>query len=166
MTVVDPDDLRTVLAELGRTSTASSSTIAAADRLRASLEPTLLDELPPALSDPEAPAPGRLHRGAGETERAAALAAMPKTGTQRRRVLEAFVFAPSGLTDHELAGRTGLYLYSAAPRRTELVHGGWLRDSGRRRPTPSGTPAVVWVLTDDALRRLASQLPTEEGPRV
>jgi hypothetical protein len=37
------------------------------------------------------------------------------------------------------------------PRRVELVEGGWVEDSGERRPTRSGMDAVVWRGTDKVL---------------
>jgi hypothetical protein len=112
-------------------------------------QPSLFD--PPkagvGLSDPGARTRGRTHRAGRDTERAAAELIEPKTGTQRAAVLAAIAAAPDGLTDEQIADTTGLYLYSAAPRRTELVKGGWVHDSGERRTTSRGTPAVVWVLT-------------------
>lgn len=54
-----------------------------------------------------------------------------------------------GMTDHELAERLGTSLQTAVPRRRELVIAGLVRDSGRRRKTPSGRRATVWVRTGD-----------------
>ena len=119
-------------------------------------EPQVIDW--PILSNVDANTEGQHHGEARSTERAAAMAVMPKTGTQRRKVLEAIRDSePDGLTDEEVADRTGLYLYSAAPRRTELVAGGWLHDSGRQRPTRRGQAAIVWTLTPAAWARLAEQ---------
>jgi hypothetical protein len=112
----------------------------------------------PALSDPTLDAEGQRHATGSDTERAAALAVMPRSGTQRATVLEAIAASPSGLTDAELAEVTGLYLYSAAPRRCELVAGGWVRDTGRRRRTGHGNPAAVWVLTLEGAERLAGSV--------
>ena len=154
---VPVEDLRLVLTELGHRRLAPSL-VAAARRLREAIEPRLFGN-DPALSDPDAATPGQAHARARDTERAAALAVTPRTGTQRRRVLEAIAAAGAdGLTDHELADTTGLYLYSAAPRRTELLRGGWVRDSGRRRATPLGGEAAVWTLTEEG----AARLPTPE----
>ena len=99
------------------------------------------------LPDPGADAMGARHAGGGDTETAAALAVIPRSGTQRRKVLEALAASADGLTDDELAERTGLFLYSAAPRRVELRDGGWVLDSGRRRPTGRDAAAVVWVVS-------------------
>lgn len=119
-------------------------------------EPTLFDVSPAEVA---VPAEGQAHRAAGDTERAAALAVAPRTGTLRALVLGAFAdcatAGESGLTDHELAHHLGKYLYSIAPRRTELVHGGWLEDSTERRITPNGAQAVVWRLSPTGRERLA-----------
>ena len=110
-----------------------------------------------------------LSRNAGaDTSRAAALAALPRSGTQRRAVLGVFVtgqpvgqvvgeygFEPEStryeFTDEELKAATGLPANTVRPRRVELVDGGWLMDSGERRPTRSGHDAIVWCLTDKAV---------------
>lgn len=158
MTVaVDVEDLRVVIAELDRSGAPGPSVLAAADRLRHAIAPTLFG---PSLSDPAAATAGAAHASGRDTERAAAWAAMPRAGTQRRRVLDALAASNTGLTDHEIAGETGLYLYSAAPRRVELLRGGWLRDSGHRRRTPHGSDAVVWALTEAGLDRLETMKET------
>lgn len=145
------DDLRLVLTELDRTSRPAARVVAARDRLWALLAPPLFGD---GLADPTVNAAGADH--GRETERAAALAAMPRTGTNRMRALAAMALAGGdGLTDYELAEQTRIYLYSIAPRRVELLKGGWVRDSGHRRETPNGTPAVVWVLTEAGAARLA-----------
>lgn len=145
------DDLRVVLGEVGRTSRPAAAVVAATNRLWDLLQPALFGD---GLSDPTVNTEGAHH--GRETERAAALAAMPRTGTNRLRALAAIALAGrDGLTDHELAERTGIYLYSVAPRRVELMKGGWVRDSGHRRETPNGTPAVVWILTETGAARLA-----------
>ena len=91
---------------------------------------------------------------APETERAAAISVYPRTGTARRAVLDAIAAAGDrGMTDEEVALKCRLRLYTAAPRRNELVRDGWARDSDERRPTTTGTPAVVWVLTDEGRRQ-------------
>jgi len=92
------------------------------------------------LPDPTRDIAGALHRGAGDTERAAAELAAPRSGTWRWRVL--------------LAVELGGLLYTVAPRRHELARDGWIVDSGERRRTPSGTEAVVWVLSEAGYRQL------------
>ena len=102
------------------------------------------------LASPSGPTPGFAHAEAGDTENGAARLVAPRTGTQRSKVLWAIARAYDGLTDHEIASTTGLYLYSAAPRRVELVNFGWVVDSGKRRMTPNGAKAIVWKLVDAA----------------
>ena len=148
-----------MLVELGRTSTPSASVVAAANRLRAVLEPSFFDD--PSLSDPAANLPGAHH--GRETERAAAYEIVPKSGTQRLRVLAAIAIAEDlGRTDQELEELLDMPRPSPGNRRGELMAGGWVRDSGKRRPTRSGKDAVVWVLTEDGDRRLEQHEETNQ----
>lgn len=102
----------------------------------------------PALSDPDRNAKGQHHRKPQDTERKAAYDVLPRSGTQRRLVLAAIAAAGAdGLTDGEVADQTGLYLYSAAPRRYELMQGGWVMDTGKRRDSANGGTSIVWALT-------------------
>lgn len=67
----------------------------------------------------------------------------------------------NGLTDVELAERTGIYLDSAKGCRAGLMQGGWVMASGRKRLSPRGRPMTVWVLTPPAWNRLQELLPDE-----
>lgn len=154
LTAVDPDDLRLVLGELDRSGARAAATVAAADRLRSSIEPSLFDD--PPLSDPgaalELPSHGR------ETEVSAAWRAYPKAGATRWRVLLAIASAgDDGVTDQQLEDLLNLPRPTPGNRRNELVRGGWVRDSGTRRPTRSGADAVVWTLTPTAVDRIAQE---------
>lgn len=103
-----------------------------------------LDEMEPAQ-----------HSEPRETEMLAALRQRPKLGTARQKVLGAFIEADrAGATDEEVATTLQMRLYTAAPRRNELLRGGWIKDSGRVRPTTTGSPATVWELTEQARERL------------
>lgn len=105
------------------------------------------------LSDPDVPKIGKFQRpgDAAETQRLAALLAYPSTGTWRRRVLNAIAFAgEQGRTDEELQNQLNLNPSTQRPRRVELVEGGWVEDSERRRRTKSGRDAVVWIATEAA----------------
>jgi len=107
-----------------------------------------------AAVDPGATGPGAACTGASPTSKAAALAAEPRTGSNRRRVLDAVAAVARdprtvGLTDVEIQRATGLNPNSARPRRRELVMGGWLEDSGRTREH-HGREHAVWVLTEKA----------------
>lgn len=50
-------------------------------------------------------------------------------------------------TDFELADVTGTAQTSIGKRRGELVKAGLVEATSERRPSPSGSPAVVWRLT-------------------
>jgi hypothetical protein len=117
---------------------------------------------PGAYDDPEKrsrrifdPAPGKAHRGAGDTERAAAEAIAPRTGTARWKVLVALSERP--MCNEELADATGLYLYTAAPRCTELRDSGLIEDSGERRRTHSRQPSIVWRITAEGRAALGKE---------
>lgn len=127
----------------------------------------------PALTALDANMGPATHRPGHNTERTAALLAMPRAGTLREKVIESLwrsqdkdafdrgvLLGPGpadlvmdGMTQEEVARYTGVYLYSIAPRFAELQRMGWIKDSGRTRATSSGSAAIVWVLTDDALRK-------------
>lgn len=92
--------------------------------------------------------PSRLETTTGsghpETSQQAAERAFPKSGTNRWRVLQALLHVPGGMTDEELTDYLDLPANSERPRRNELVRDGWVEDSGKRKLTASGTPAIVW----------------------
>lgn len=97
-----------------------------------------------------------LWRGAPETERIAAARAATFTGRNRARyILELVAAGGSGLTDHEAAEACGFNAWTGAgSRRLEVVDENaepLVRDSGRRRLSPSGRPCVVWVASPDLL---------------
>lgn len=111
------------------------------------------------------PVKGKAHRGAGPTERAAAAGQLetPRSRTAKAQVLGAFITdyesGGDGLIDWDLERRFNIYLYTAAPRRGELVEEGWVRATDRVRTTPKSTDekrseACVWELTDAALAKL------------
>ncbi len=81
-----------------------------------------------------------------DTSLGAAVAIAPRIPELRQRVLDAIrARGKHGATDHELCGELGMIKDTVAPRRTELRDDDLVVDSGRRRPTPSGRPAIVWV---------------------
>jgi len=82
-----------------------------------------------------------------DTRRAARPAAK-KAANDRERLLRLFVErGRRGLTDHEGAAELAVLLDTARARRTELRDAGLVIDSGRRRPSPSGHAATVWVVS-------------------
>lgn len=115
---------------------------------------------PPAL--PAATHGGKAHRNAGRNERAIALWYQPKADSDGQRVLQAFIrchqAGEDGLTNYQLAHRTGMALYTAAPRVTELKHAGWVEDTGKTRPSDNGNPAEIRRLTAEGARRLNLQV--------
>jgi hypothetical protein len=103
--------------------------------------------------DPARPHVGRYHRDGPATERTAAAMVAPRSGTQRAQVLDALRDAGElGVTDYELWDGYGIGARPHVPgtRREELIADGWpIRDSGARRRTDTGSPAIVWRLYDD-----------------
>lgn len=107
------------------------------------------------LSDPDEN-DVQLRGGARPTEKAAASAVFPKTGTQRRAVLDLIAgVVPDGRTDQEIERELGIRPSSASTRRAELERGGWVKDGQTRRLTAAGNEAIVWMLTDEAKAALA-----------
>jgi len=88
----------------------------------------------------------KVRRDAPDTSRAAAARIAPKTGTKRRLVLDAITTSPDGLTDEEMQRLIPMSANTQRPRRVELVEGGFIKDSGRRRRTSSQDLAIVWVV--------------------
>lgn len=101
---------------------------------------------------------GAAHAKAGPTERKAAYLQAPKSGTARAKVLAAFIndwkAGGDGMIDEDVDARTGLGLYTAAPRRLELVQDGWLRASGSYGRTKKAQPSIKWELTPEGVERL------------
>lgn len=108
-----------------------------------------LDDAPTQRPLRQLPDIGRWHKGGTDTERSAAEAIGPVVGTQRDRVLAAYLKAgSSGLTDYECHALARLtYPHIAGTRREELIAAGVpIADSNERRQTPSGRLAIVWKL--------------------
>lgn len=116
----------------------------------ANVQLTLGPPLAEAKPDPARPMPGRAHRDGPDTERTAARLVTPRSGTQRAKVLDVLREAgDKGATDYELwhIFKIGARPHVPGTRREELIADGWpIEDSGLRRPTDTGTPAIVWVL--------------------
>jgi hypothetical protein len=112
---------------------------------------------PTTLANPTTARPGR-SRGRQVTERAAAMMQFPKSGTARASVLSTFIGdrreGGDGLIDEDVATRLGMNLYTAAPRRTELVNDGWLRASGKFGRTKMDSESIKWELTPAAVEKL------------
>jgi hypothetical protein len=102
--------------------------------------------------DPARDKVGRFHHDGHDTERIAAELVAPRSGTQRARVLGWLRAAGEvGSTDFELWHEAGIGARPHVPgtRREELIADGWpIVDSGRRRLTDTGAPAIVWKLEE------------------
>ena len=89
-----------------------------------------------------------------ETSGEAAVIAIGNAAHGRRAVLRQLLAAgPDGLTDFELAERTGVQQTSIGKRRGELRDIGLVtrafHEDGKRitRPSPTNSPSIVWILT-------------------
>jgi hypothetical protein len=101
---------------------------------------------------------GAVHAGGHDTEVEAARLQIPKSATDKAKVLAVlqrdWLEGGSGLIDEDIAARTGLYLYTAAPRRLDLVHEGWVEASGKYGRTKKDGKSKRWQLTQAAVDRL------------
>lgn len=110
------------------------------------------------LSDPDANTPGKFHTDAEATEWAAAFKVTPRTGTQRRLVLDFIARSGErGATDEEIAASPGVADTAHRTRRNELVMGGWVVDSGMTRRTASESDSIVWVLSGEGRLKWSSE---------
>jgi hypothetical protein len=87
------------------------------------------------------------HQSHSDTSRASAIAEAPTFGLKVRTVLVGFAHAMSGLTDEEGQERLQIEGNSYRPCRVTLMDQGLVYDTGFRRKTRAGRPAVVWDLT-------------------
>lgn len=94
---------------------------------------------------PEAPLPSNYT----DTSRAAAQRAKAKAPTDRATIL-AYIRRRGvlGSTVDEVETALGLSHQTASARVNQLRNDGWVKDSGGRRPTRTGTKAIVWVEGD------------------
>lgn len=81
--------------------------------------------------------------GRQATSRQAAANALPKSGTNRARILD-YIRANQGATDEEIEVALKLSGNTVRPCRVSLVQDGWVTDLGQRRAVRSGNPAIVW----------------------
>jgi hypothetical protein len=88
----------------------------------------------------------RIGRRSPNTSQIAAQRLLPRTGTKRKMVFDLIRAAGDvGLCDHEIEDLTGWLHQSASSIRNGLMNDGWIRDSGKRRKTPQGNGAIVWI---------------------
>jgi hypothetical protein len=69
----------------------------------------------------------------------------------RLKALAAHYLHPEGLTDFELAELTDTAQTSIGVRRAELVKAGLVIATLERRPSPSGSLAIVWRITSQGV---------------
>lgn len=98
------------------------------------------------------PTAGRARASAPETSRAAALNVTPRTGTQRRKVLDFLVAVGNhGATRDEIAAALHMSPNTVRPRVSELLEGHFIAvREGVTRPSATGDPAEVLVATEKA----------------
>lgn len=87
------------------------------------------------------------------TSFAAAVAISPRADILRERVYQVILARPS--TADEAAAALGLDRLSIRPRATELAKQGRIVDSGLRRNTSFGRPAIVWCVPASPQRMAA-----------
>ena len=108
-------------------------------------QPSLFDTLTEILATPSTPT---ARHSDPETSHQAARDAAPNAGTNRALALATLQAAlPDGLTDFELAELTGVAQTSIGVRRKELERAGLVVATIDRRPSPSGSAAIVWKAT-------------------
>lgn len=98
-----------------------------------------------------------------DTSHEAARRAQVRAGTNRARALVAHWIHHAGLTDFELADICHSGQTSIGKRRGELVRLGLVEATTGRRPSPTGSPAVVWRITPDGMTEAERLI--EEGVR-
>lgn len=81
-----------------------------------------------------------------DTQLAAGARTAPRIRGHRARILA--LLQRQGVTDEQIATATGLGLNTVRPRRGELVSQGLVEDSGQRGRTATGSPAIIWRVTD------------------
>lgn len=87
-----------------------------------------------------------LSRRATDTQRSAAAAILPKSGTIQAGILDLITRAgDAGMTDAEIEHRSRLSHQTASAARNALMNKGLIRDSGLRRKNPNGNDVIAWV---------------------
>lgn len=87
-----------------------------------------------------------------DTSHIAAQAALSRKATDQRLVLRIHAANPDGLTDFELADIAQRAQTSLGVRRGQLRDAGLIVNSGLKRPSPSGSPSIVWKISEAGLR--------------
>lgn len=90
---------------------------------------------------------GGLGHNGQPTSAEAAAKMFPRAGTDARRVLD-FIVSRGGVgaTDDEIEIMLEMIHQTASARRRGLVLTDWIKDSGEKRKTRSGSKAIVWIV--------------------
>jgi hypothetical protein len=92
-------------------------------------------------------APGGARRSDPDTSVAAARAHPTLRNSQRLALLRAFALVGRGLTDEEAGEIAGIRRVADTRRCSELRGAGLIADTGERRPTSTGSMAMVCRIT-------------------
>lgn len=108
----------------------------------------------------------RSRRTDPDTSAEAARVAQVNADTHKALALAALAAAGAkGLNDFELADRTGVPQTSIGVRRKALVTAGLVeRAPIHPRPSPSGSPSIVWRCTDEGYQRAKALAPLGGTP--
>lgn len=87
-----------------------------------------------------------------ETSWQAAFRDLRRRAGDRIEALAVHFACPYGLTDFELGNIMGRQQTSAGKRRGELRDLGLIEATAMRRNAPSGSPAIVWAITEAGKR--------------
>lgn len=85
------------------------------------------------------------YHGGNPESTAAHASVKPSKRTLRLQVYSLLRTFTNGLTCDQIEATTGWSHQTTSARVTELKRAGWIKDSGRRRPTRSGRSAAVLV---------------------
>lgn len=104
-----------------------------------------------ALSDPDENRIGKFSNpaksGAPPSQRDGALSVYPRSGTQRRSLLNLIGERVDGISDEQANDILDIGIRQTSARRNELMDGGWVRKSGRTTRARSGVEVELWELT-------------------
>lgn len=110
------------------------------------------------VDEPGEDALGAFSGSAPDTSRQAAVANYPRSGTQREEILGLVVVRGTmGATRDELVEMTQRPPNVVTPRVKELVEGGWLEETDRRRKTRAQQDAVVLVASQKTLQERSGE---------
>lgn len=118
-------------------------------RLRESIESGLFDTSLPSLKKVAATATPKVRHRDPHTSYSAAVAQTPERSLKLYQAIRIVLTGVGPMTDEELHDflQKKNFKHTTSglrTRRSELADAGWVRDSGNKRPTAAGSPAIVW----------------------